>query len=125
MANSHTSALQKEGAQSGRPKVLYWLTHVSRAHQPWDRLGPAKTSAMKGACRWLQKRIWRYKYIDCDMKSTSSIVLPELPSLLAACAPSTQLSLRLPRSEGKHIRHLMMIVDLAAKYCSAGVVSYL
>ena len=67
-------------------------------------------------CRWLKKRIMRYGYISCklgkgkkrDRKGEGSLagtlscgVPPLLPSILAACAPSTRLSLDVQSSQGK------------------------
>lgn len=67
------------------------------------------------ACRWLEKRVRRYSHIECDFNDKSmvglsgtsdsapanGVVPPLLPSLLAACAPSTELSLSVMSSEGK------------------------
>ncbi len=67
-------------------------------------------------CRWLGKRIMRYSHIICkldqekerDGKGEGSLmgilkcgVPPLLPSILAACAPSAELSLDVQSSQGK------------------------
>ena len=66
-------------------------------------------------CRWLHQRIRRYSHITCNLflarmltlkdepeKYTSDCVVPPvLPYLLAACAPSTELSLEVPFTLGK------------------------
>ena len=61
-------------------------------------------------CSWLLKRIGRYSYISWKHYTTrdrltleplTSALPPHLPSLLAACAPSTKLSLDVQEIEGK------------------------
>ena len=65
-------------------------------------------------CRWLLKRIRRYSFIQWEHYKTvtegedelsprhATYALPPLlPSLLAACAPSTKLSLTVDDEEGK------------------------
>ena len=77
------------------------------------------------SCRWLLKRIMRYNFIECAFygavtewsdrisKGTATNALPPLlPSLLAACAPSTKLSLTVRYHEGKSARANDAIADL-------------
>ncbi len=65
-------------------------------------------------CRWLQKRAMRYCHIvsdfcDANMLETEDVgegtpgrvVPPLLPSLLAACAPSTEFKLHVAPDQGK------------------------
>ncbi len=64
-------------------------------------------------CRWLLKRVKRYKHIACVFRDLNSVVkelnegittcsLPSLlPSLLAGCASTAQLSLSLGLREGE------------------------
>ena len=64
--------------------------------------------------RWLQKRAMRYCHITSDFSdanmletedggegSASRVVPPLLPSLLAACAPSTEFKLHVAAEQGK------------------------
>ena len=68
-------------------------------------------------CRWFQKRIKRYRHIFCrfcDAKFEGSndlgegdaacVVPPRLASLLAACAPSAELSLFVHGTHGEPAR---------------------
>ncbi len=75
-------------------------------------------------CRWLQKRARRYRHItsdfcDANMLETedigegiaSCVVPPLLPSLLAACAASTELKLHVAPDQGKSapaVSHLVL-----------------
>ncbi len=61
-------------------------------------------------CRWLQKRILRYKHIKshfsdevlkCIEGPDGRTAPPLLPSLLATCAPAAELFLNVGPDEGK------------------------
>ena len=73
----------------------------------------AHSDATGMPCRWIQKRVKRYSHINCDFDDATmreqaicigmwtAIKPPLLPSLLAACAPSAELSLHAGSLEGR------------------------
>ena len=56
-------------------------------------------------CGWTKRRIWRYQHINShfsdDVLDWTYDEGPLLPSLLATCAPSTELALTVYLTEGK------------------------
>ena len=73
------------------------------------------------SCRWFLKRTMRYSHVTCSIcvpfewpdefpyQTVSCEVSPLLPSLLAALAPSAQLSLSVPPEQGKPAAYTCLV----------------